>query len=855
MIRDELTTGAKHFSALVTASRGTMFQRRIANDALTTQTVSSLTRAPVWLKIVRKGNAFTGFQSTDGTSWKQIGSEVVYLNRLAYVGLVVTSRSPDNLSTATFSNVKVTAIASAPNKPPSVSLTAPDNGASYTTPATMNVSASASDTDGTIAAVEFYSGSTLIGSDSNSPYLVMWNNAPVGTHTLTAVARDNAGGSTTSSSRQVTISAPSNKSPTVTLTAPANGAALNAPASITMSATANDSDGTIEKVDFYSGTTMVGSDMTSPYSVMWANVPAGNYAVHAIARDNTGATATSATAQIAVTAPANQPPSVSLSSPTNGATFTAPASVSMAATATDMNGSIAKVEFYAGSTLVATDTGAPFSATWNNAGAGTYTISAKAFDNVGATTISSGVNITVQAASTLPAGWLSADVGNPALSGSASYQTDTFTLTTASRDIWETADQFRYVYKPLQGDGEISACVDSLDYADGWAKAGVMIRETMSAGSAHAMAVMTSGNGVTMHARLQESQPSVWPDWVKPGVPPHCLRLVRSGNVFRTYESINGSTWVSLSEQTINMAQSAFIGLALTSHDPNTRVTSRLSRVSVTNTPAANQPPQVSLTAPANGTTYTTPATMNVSANASDTDGTVAAVEFFAGSALIGSDTSSPYSVTWSNAPSGTHTLTAVARDNSGASTTSGSRQVTVATASNTPPSVSLSSPANGATFNAPASVSMAATAADTNGTITKVEFYAGSTLVVTDTTTPYSATWNTSTAGTYTVTAKAYDNGGASTVSSGVNVTIAAQPVPRPQRCRRGGNRPTSEVPGQLAARACSRTPSPSLRQGGTSGTTAISSTTCIGRWRATAESRRVCSQWASPTPGRRRA
>ena len=94
MIRDELTTGAKHFSALVTASRGTMFQRRIANDAPTTQTVSSLTRAPVWLKIVRKGNAFTGFQSTDGTSWKQMGSEVVYLNRLAYVGLVVTSRSP-----------------------------------------------------------------------------------------------------------------------------------------------------------------------------------------------------------------------------------------------------------------------------------------------------------------------------------------------------------------------------------------------------------------------------------------------------------------------------------------------------------------------------------------------------------------------------------------------------------------------------------------------------------------------------------------------------------------------------------------------------------------------------------------
>ena len=117
---------------------------------------------------------------------------------------------------------------------------------------------------------------------------------PSGTHTLTAVARDNAGGITTSSSRQVTISAPSNKSPTVTLTGPANGAALNAPASITMSATANDSDGTIDTVDFYRGSTLLFSDTSSPYTWTWSNVAVGNYTVTAIASDNSGATATSA---------------------------------------------------------------------------------------------------------------------------------------------------------------------------------------------------------------------------------------------------------------------------------------------------------------------------------------------------------------------------------------------------------------------------------------------------------------------------------------------------------------------------------------------------------------------------------
>ena len=170
MIRDELTAGAKHASALVTPNRNALFQRRIANDAIAAQTVTA-GDIPVWLKIVRKGNAFTTFRSSNGTTWTQIGSEVVYLKRLVYVGLVVTSRSARSLSTATFSNVVVTPIASTPNQPPTVSLTAPDNGATYTAPATMTVSASATDTDGTIAAVEFYAGGTSIGSDSSSPVL------------------------------------------------------------------------------------------------------------------------------------------------------------------------------------------------------------------------------------------------------------------------------------------------------------------------------------------------------------------------------------------------------------------------------------------------------------------------------------------------------------------------------------------------------------------------------------------------------------------------------------------------------------------------------------------------------------
>jgi hypothetical protein len=109
--------------------------------------------------------------------------------------------------------------------------------------------------------------------------------------------------------------------------------------------------------------------------------------------------------------------------------------------------------------------------------------------------------------------------------------------------------------------------------------------------------------------------------------------------------------------------------------DRGAATTSSARSVTVT---FANQPPAVSLTSPAAGATYTAPATITLSASASDADGTVTAVEFYAGTTLLGSDTTSPYSVTWSDVPAGSYDLTAVARDDSSGMTVSGTRTITV---------------------------------------------------------------------------------------------------------------------------------------------------------------------------------
>jgi hypothetical protein len=81
---------------------------------------------------------------------------------------------------------------------------------------------------------------------------------------------------------------------------PVDGATFRAPASITLSASASDADGTIARVDFYSGTTLIATDASSPYGVSWGNVAAGSYSLTAVARDNAGATTVSSTRDITV---------------------------------------------------------------------------------------------------------------------------------------------------------------------------------------------------------------------------------------------------------------------------------------------------------------------------------------------------------------------------------------------------------------------------------------------------------------------------------------------------------------------------------------------------------------------------
>ncbi len=161
----------------------------------------------------------------------------------------------------------------------------------------------------------------------------------------------------------------------------------------------------------------------------------------------------------------------------------------------------------------------------------------------------------------------------------------TITMTGSGADIWGTADQFHFAYRTLTGPGTIIAQVQSVENTDGWAKAGVMIRETLEPGSRHAFGCVTPENGVASQGRLEadgESFNAAEGDITAP----HWVRLERdvAGN-FTVTHSADGSSWVPVSgavPQNIQMSSTVHIGLAVTSHNAGVTCEAVFSNVTIT---------------------------------------------------------------------------------------------------------------------------------------------------------------------------------------------------------------------------------------------------------------------------------
>jgi hypothetical protein len=291
--------------------------------------------------------------------------------------------------------------------PPVVNITSPSNGQNFTVPAFFTITANASDADGTISKVEFYNGGVKLGESATAPYSFSWNNVSGGTYLLTAIATDNSGAHTTSSLVTVFVNSPAstNKPPTININSPNNGQNFTAPAGITITANASDPDGTISKVEFYNNGIKLGESATAPYTFTWNNVAVGTYTLTAVATDNSNSYTTSSVVTVYVNslAATNKPPVINITSPTNGKTFSAPASLNITVSASDPDGKISKVQFYNGNTKLGESAAPPYSFVLKNVTTGSYNLKAVAIDNTNLQSTSNVVTIWVnEIASDIP---------------------------------------------------------------------------------------------------------------------------------------------------------------------------------------------------------------------------------------------------------------------------------------------------------------------------------------------------------------------------------------------------------------------------------------------------------------------
>jgi len=192
--------------------------------------------------------------------------------------------------------------------------------------------------------------------------------------------------------------------------------------------------------------------------------------------------------------------------------------------------------------------------------------------------LSSTASVTVNAS--LFAG--ESDIGATGVAGSSSLSGGVYTIKGSGADIWGSADAFHFVYVPISGDQQIIARVTGIVNTNATAKAGVMFRESLAAGSAEASVLLTPTNGVRFQRRTTTSATTAGTT-VSGIAPPYWVKLVRTGNSFMAFRSSDGVTWTKIgSTATITMAGTIYAGLAVSSHKAGTLTTATIDSVSIT---------------------------------------------------------------------------------------------------------------------------------------------------------------------------------------------------------------------------------------------------------------------------------
>lgn len=453
------------------------------------------------------------------------------------------------------------------NTPPVCSITAPASGTYYSSAQAITITASASDSDGSVAGVEFFVNGTSIGADNTAPYSKAYSIPSNGSYLITAVATDNEGATGAASAIGISVGTVSSRiaSSMDDVEERADGSMYTNSSDIEL---VYDNGNQVVGLRFLGLGIPQGATITSAniqFACDEANSGAANLTIKGHDADNSAAFSTVAN-------------NVSSRATTSASVNWNPVSWNTAGEAgagqktPDLSSIIQEIITRSGYTQ---------SSAISIIITGTGERTAESYDGSASQAPLLTVSYTTgDAGGQLPAEWSNEDIGGVSATGSASYDAGEFTIAGSGADIWGTADEFHFVHQALSGDGVVIARVASLTNTNGWAKAGVMFREDLAAGSMHAMTVITPENGVSFQRRTVTGNTSL--SSTASGVSAAVwVRIERSGNTFTGSYSSDGSSWTVINSETIAMSSSVYVGLCVSSHNDGTLCSGVFDNVTV----------------------------------------------------------------------------------------------------------------------------------------------------------------------------------------------------------------------------------------------------------------------------------
>ncbi|USH04317.1 chitinase [Grimontia kaedaensis] len=423
----------------------------------------------------------------------------------------------------------------------------------------------------------------------------------------------------------------SNEPPVIDLTSPLNNSNFVTGDVITLSATASDSDGSVSDVEFFIGANSVGVVTAPPFSLEWV-AEQGQTTVRAVVTDNEGANSEQS-ASITVEDPVfGIPPTAQLTNPTASSQLKADETVALTVTAEDSDGAVTLVEFYVDNKLVGSDDVAPFETPWL-ATEGNHSFNAKVTDNDGLQAWAGEVSVKV-AGNTVGGGC----AGVPTYSAGTSYAVGDIVQNSNYKyqcDVagWCSSDA-AWAYEPNTG----------AHWQDAWTELGICaIVPTVTFTSPSDNATLLAGEMVSLAVDAVDSDGSVT------GV-----------EFFSAGQSIAvDNTAPYAVDWAVTGVGEVSISAVATDNEGNTGNAGILVNVS-------DQPLVASLTSPAAGSSIGLGKAVFLEAEASALNGTITRVDFVVDGAIVATDSTAPYSASWTPGAVGSYAVSALATDSNG---------------------------------------------------------------------------------------------------------------------------------------------------------------------------------------------